>query len=63
MLDFAEKNMIPNIDISASRHVPGNTKLPEVWHPSAIAHEKYTNKMERFLRSEILEYTNPFVRN
>lgn len=55
MLDFAEKNRIPNIDISVDRNLPENTNHPFDNHPSAIANEKYADKLERFLRAEFLK--------
>jgi len=55
MLHFAEKNKIPNIDISIDPDLPENTNRPHDDHPSAIANEKYANKLERFLRVKILE--------
>jgi hypothetical protein len=53
MLDFAEKNGIPNVDISVDLALPENTNSPHDSHPSAIANQKYADKLERFLRAEL----------
>lgn len=55
MLAFAEKNRISNVDISVDHRIPENTNLPYDSHPSAIANQKYTDKLERFLRVELLD--------
>ena len=55
MLDFAEKNGIASIDISVDLGLPENTNRPHDSHPSAIAHQKYADGLERFLRAELLE--------
>jgi len=53
MLDFAEKNKILNIDISVDYALSENNNLPYDHHPSAIAHKKYADKLEGFLRTEL----------
>ena len=44
MLDFAEKNRIPHIDISVDLNLPEHINLPHDDHPSVIANEKYADK-------------------
>jgi hypothetical protein len=53
MLNFALKNGIPSVDISVDLSVRAN-KLPTDPHPSAVANRKYADKLEGFLRAEIL---------
>ena len=48
MLDFAEKNRIPNIDISVDLNLPEHTNLPHDDHPSVLANEKYADKLGSF---------------
>ena len=55
MLDFAEKNRIPHIDISVDLNLPEHINLPHDDHPSVIANEKYADKLERVLRAALLE--------
>ena len=55
MLDFAEKNGIANVDISEDISLPENNNLPHDPHPSAIANQKYADKLSRFLKLEIGE--------
>ncbi len=53
MLDFAKKNGIPNVDISLNLDVPENTNRPHDGHPSAIANQKYADKLGKFLRERL----------
>jgi hypothetical protein len=53
MLKFAQENGIPGIDISVDLNAPTNI-LPDR-HPSALADRKYADKIESFLRAEILK--------
>ena len=52
MLDFAEKNRIPNIDISVDLELPENTARPDDGHPSASATMQHVDKLERFLKED-----------
>jgi len=54
MLDFAKQNGIPSVDISVDLGVSTNTNLPYDGHPSAIANKQYADKIEVFLRKELL---------
>jgi hypothetical protein len=49
MLEFAQKNEIPSIDISVDPKVKANTNLPHDGHPSAFANKQYADKLEAFL--------------
>jgi hypothetical protein len=49
MLEFAQKNGIPSIDISVDPKVKANTNLPHDGHPSAFANKQYADKLEAFL--------------
>jgi len=55
MLDFAEKNNLSNIDISVDSRLPENTARPGDLHPSALANRKFADKLEDFLKVELLE--------
>lgn len=54
MLDFAEEKRIQNIDISVDLDLTENTNRPHDYHPSAIANKKYADKLENFLRAQLL---------
>jgi hypothetical protein len=54
MLDWARSNGIPNVDISLDLSIGENTNLPHDGHPSAIATRKYADKLETFLRTNIV---------
>lgn len=56
MLEFAEEEGIPNVDISIDRNLPENTNDPHDDHPSAIAHQRYADALERFLKAELLDH-------
>lgn len=50
MLEFAEKNGIANVDITVDTSLPENNNRPHDSHPSAIANQKYADKLGAFLR-------------
>jgi hypothetical protein len=50
MLEFAEENGIPNVDMSVDLSLPQNRNLPHDMHPSANANQQYADKLEAFLR-------------
>lgn len=53
MLAFAEKNGIPNVDISVSfRRNPRYMNLPYDGHPSPLATRKYAEHLETYLRKK-----------
>lgn len=49
MPDFAMQNRILNVDISVDGRLPENSNLPRDSHPSAIANEKFADKLEEFI--------------
>ncbi|WP_417912144.1 SGNH/GDSL hydrolase family protein [Candidatus Electronema sp. TJ] len=52
MLAFAEKNGIPNVDISVNfRKNPKYMNLPHDGHPSPLATKEYAKHLEAFLRN------------
>lgn len=55
MLDFAQSHGISNVNISVDLDVKENTLEPIDGHPSAIANKKYADKLEAFLRAELLK--------
>jgi hypothetical protein len=61
MLEFARQKGIPSVDISVDLYDDGHLNLPHDNHPSAIAHKKYADKLEAFLRKDILEHKGPSV--
>ena len=54
MLYFAQENGIPSVDI-AVEPLAEHTNLPHDGHPSAIANKKYADKLEAYLKAEILK--------
>lgn len=54
MLKFAKEHGIASVDISVDLRVKENTNLPHDGHPSAVANKKYADKLEAYLRAEIL---------
>jgi hypothetical protein len=54
MLLFAYKKGIIYIDIAVDLTIKENTNLPHDGHPSAIANNKYTDKLELILRTKVL---------
>ncbi len=54
MLDFAQEHGIPSVDISVNLRIKEHTNAPHDNHPSAIAHNGYADKLEAFLKAEIL---------
>jgi hypothetical protein len=48
MLEFATQNRILNVDISVDARLPENSNLPHDTHPSAIANQKFADKLEGF---------------
>jgi Aldo/keto reductase family len=50
MLEFAEENGIPNVDMSVDLSLRQNRNLPHDTHPSAKANQQYADKLEAFLR-------------
>jgi hypothetical protein len=54
MLDFAQEHGIPSVDISVNLRIKEHTNAPHDGHPSAIAHKGYADKLEAFLKAEIL---------
>jgi hypothetical protein len=53
ILEFAEENGIPNVDMSVDLSLPQNKNLPHDGHPSAKANQQYANKLEAFLRAAL----------
>lgn len=53
MLDFAENNGITSIDISVDLELKENTNFPHDTHPSAIANQKYADKLGELLELKL----------
>jgi len=49
LLEFCQREKIPNVDISVDLSTPGNRNLPYDDHPSAATHQQYATKLEAFL--------------
>jgi hypothetical protein len=58
MLHFARENGIPSVDISVNEGLGVYNNLPHNGHPSALANKEYADKLEAFLRAEILKNEN-----
>ena len=56
MLDFAQEHGIPSVDISVNLWIKEHTNAPHDGHPSAIANKGYADKLEAFLKAEILTF-------
>jgi hypothetical protein len=54
MLYFAQEHGIPSVDISVDLRIEENMNATHDGHPSAIANKKYADKLEAFLKAEIL---------
>jgi hypothetical protein len=52
-LNLPAPEPVPIVDITVDLKRPENTNLPFDSHPSAVAHVKYADKLERFLRTEL----------
>lgn len=63
MLEFANQNGIPGVDISVDLRAKGNSNFPHDSHPSASANKKYADKLEIFLRNNLSKQTKPGVRS
>ena len=57
MLEWAKSRGIPGVDISVDLTIRENTNLPHDGHPSAIAAKQYADRLETFLRANVLEDT------
>jgi len=58
-LEWAKRKGIPGIDISVDRTIPENTNRPHDSHPSALANRKLADRLEAFLRQNILQQAPP----
>jgi hypothetical protein len=58
-LDWAKDNGIPGVDISVDLTIKENNNLPHDAHPSAVANKKYADKLEAFLRENMLRQATP----
>jgi hypothetical protein len=59
MLEFAQRNGIPNVDISVNfRENIRYMNLPHDGHPSALANKKYADHLEAFLHTGFLRQAN-----
>ena len=63
MLGFAQSHGISNVNISVDLDVNENTLKPYDGHPSAIANKQYADKLEAFLRAELLKSTTSMARS
>ena len=54
-LEFARENGIDTIDISVDLTNDAYTNRPHDHHPSALAHKEYAEKLETYLRENILD--------
>jgi len=54
MLHFAQENGIPSVDIAVDPSVKEHTNAPYDPHPSALANMKYADKLEAYLKAEVL---------
>ena len=63
MLDFAQSHGISNVNISVPLDVKENTLEPIDGHPSPIANKNYADKLEAFLRAELLKSTTSMTRS
>jgi hypothetical protein len=53
-LAWAKDKDIPGLDISVDRTLPENSNRPHDSHPSALANRRFADKLEAFLRQNIL---------
>jgi hypothetical protein len=56
---WAKDNGIPGVDISVDLKIEENSNLPHDPHPSAAANRKFADKLEAFLRENILQQVPP----
>lgn len=54
MLHFARENGIPSVDISVNERLGVYNNLPHNGHPNALANKEYADKLDAFLRAQIL---------
>ena len=55
MLHFAQENGIPNVDIAVDDWIKEHTNRPHDKHPSAMANKKYAERLQTYLKAEILK--------
>ena len=55
MLHFLQKHGISSVDISVDERLEKYNNLPHNGHPNARANKEYADKLESFLRAEILK--------
>lgn len=55
MLSFVQENGFKAVDISVDLDIKENINYPHDYHPSARANQQYADKLETFLRKEVLE--------
>jgi hypothetical protein len=55
LLSFIKENGMMAVDISVDLNNKENTNFPHDNHPSASANKKYADKLEKYLRREVLE--------
>lgn len=58
-LDWAKDKGIPGVDISVDLTIKENSNRPHDHHPSAVANKKFADRLEAFLRENILRQTEP----
>ncbi len=55
MIEYCKTQGAKTVDIYVDRNSKENNNLPFDSHPSAIAHRKYAEKLESFLRANVLK--------
>jgi hypothetical protein len=63
MLSYCRGEGLKTVDIRVDLNIKENNNLPYDSHPSAVAHRQYAQKLELFLRNDVLSKIRPDIKN